>query len=73
MNDAQITAERRQKDRDAELQRLLDSCPDEVLMLLLQLVQERERPLSEQRPQRPQMRVPTPAGSSPGNPGVDHF
>lgn len=51
MNDAQITAERRQKDRDAELQRLLDSCPDEVLMVLLQLLQEREETTaSAQRP-----------------------
>ncbi len=43
MSDAQNTAERSRKDRDAELQRLLDSCPDEVLMMLLQLVQEREK------------------------------
>ena len=51
MNDAQITAESSRKDRDAELQRLLDSCPDEVLMLLLQLVQEREKqPASAPRP-----------------------
>ena len=51
MNDAQIAAESSRKDRDAELQRLLDSCPDEVLMLLLQLVQEREKqPASARRP-----------------------
>jgi hypothetical protein len=50
MNDAQITAENSRKDRDAELQRLLDSCPDEVLMLLLQLVQEREKPSSARHP-----------------------
>ena len=50
MNDAQIITERRQKDRDAELQRLLDSCPDEVLLLLLQLLQEREKPASSRHP-----------------------
>ena len=73
MNDVQNTPESSRKDRDAELQRLLDACPDEVLMLLLQLVQERERPLSKQRPEQPQMTVQTPAGSYTGNPGVDHF
>lgn len=51
MNDALLSIETSRKDRDAELQRLLDSCPDEVLMLLLQLVQEREkRPASTRRP-----------------------
>jgi len=32
------------KDRDAELRRLLDQCPDEVLMLLLRLLQDRKPP-----------------------------
>jgi hypothetical protein len=30
------------QERDAELKRLLDSCPDEVLMLLLELVRAKE-------------------------------
>jgi hypothetical protein len=34
------------KDRDAELRRLLDQCPEEVLMLLLQLLQDRKQPLA---------------------------
>jgi hypothetical protein len=31
------------QERDAELKRLLDSCPDEVLMLLLELVRAKEQ------------------------------
>lgn len=50
MNDAQITAENSRRGRDAELQRLLDSCPDEVLILLLQLLQEREEKSRSPRP-----------------------
>lgn len=43
MNEAKLPSESSRKDRDAELQALLDSCPDEVLLLLLQLIEERDR------------------------------
>jgi hypothetical protein len=57
------------QERDAELKRLLDSCPDEVLMLLLELVRARDR---EAHPRAPSAALNT-ATTSPTEPGVDHF
>jgi len=57
MAQAQDSPECSRKERDAELRRLLDSCPDEVLLLLLQLVQEREKmcsPSSRRNGERPE-------------------
>jgi len=69
MTDLPTARPRSEKDRDAELKRLLDSCPEEVLVLLMELVRARDRTA---RPRASSATALTPDMSAT-EPGVDHF